>query len=121
MVNGVMTVSELQKVRKQMKLIQDQGNQFEWFVSDILSWYQTDLINSHMLHQNEEPPNIFGMKEYNFFSNIDVYAHFGKLRDSVEADDDVISILNVYHLFYCYRDDAHPRTRYYNHFSKEVW
>lgn len=119
MVNGSMTVSELQKVRKQMKLIQD--DKFEWFVYDVINWYQTELINSYILHQNEEPPNVFRMRELPGLTGIDVFAHFGKHRDSVEADQDVVSILNAYHLFYCYRDDAHPRTRYFNHFTKEVW
>lgn len=119
MVNGVITVSELQKVRKQMKLIQD--DKFEWFVADIIDWYQKELINSYILHQNEEPPNLFRMREHHDFTGIDVFGHFGKQRDTPEAQQDVISILNAYHLFYCDRDDAHPRTRYYNHFTKEVW
>jgi hypothetical protein len=121
MVNGALTVSGVKKLREQMKLIQGNQHQFEWFVFDVLEWYQKDLIKSNILHGNQHPPNLFRMKEHPGFTGIDVFAHFGKHRDSVEAYEDVVSVLNAYHLFYCYTDDAHPRTRYFNHFSGEVW
>jgi hypothetical protein len=34
---------------------------------------------------------------------------------------DTEHVLNGYHLFYCYQDDARDETSYYNPYVKEVW
>ena len=34
---------------------------------------------------------------------------------------DVKEVLNVYRMFYCYQDDAHDSSEYYNPYTTEVW
>lgn len=97
-----------------------------------------------------EPPNVFSVIEYpdlssnaviNLFHESDIHHmmdhykyDYKTARDkSVEMHNnqpsdrdlfmthDVEAILNGYHLFYLYQDDANIHANYHNPFVKEVW
>lgn len=121
--NGVMTVSELERVRKQMNIAQ--GESFHQFVADVNAWYEEvflyQQIKNHGKAEANMPPNLFRLFEYFSYKGDIVLNHFGEKRYSKEAQEDVVAVLNAYHLFYMHQDDAHPIVRYYNHFGSEVW
>lgn len=117
--NGVMKVSDLEKVQKQMKIIQ--GDVFMEFAAQVIHWYQQDLLKTHIVRNNEIPPNLFQLFEHPGLDDRPLISLFKGQRDNPEAQQDVAAVLNAYRMFYIYQDDAHPFVRYYNHFGGDVW
>jgi hypothetical protein len=119
MVNGIMKVSELDLIGQKLNLIQKES--LHQFAADVNGWYEQAFFAETYMKESEMPPNLFRLFAYFSYKGDMVLHHFGERKNTMEAQKDVAAILNGYHLFYCHQDDAYPLTRYYNHFSKEVW
>ncbi|PGQ88228.1 hypothetical protein [Priestia megaterium] len=120
------------------------------FIVGLLSWYQEYKPVQFMDEEIAEVPNLFQLFEYssyaepisNQFVDSDIKRTMRKMPqadyESVENQAikvfndryhdffevmiaDCCTVLDAYHLFYCYQDDAQNKAKFFNPYLKEVW
>lgn len=145
----IISMDRIRTMKDEMEMIHPEC--FDQFVAAVIAWYQEEITNpDKQVTCTSKPPNLFHMFEYpnwnaeivfDLFVMSDTYGLMERqernYKDSKDIavdtfnnrsmeylgimEHDVSLVLNGYHLFHCFQDDAQSGARYYNPYAKEVW